>query len=391
MPIDSAMQPAQILTRPTGERYRDDSRRWQSCPHVEITKKGKLFVSIYAGHVEEGAGNFGVLTVSTDGGKTFRSPEAVIEHPDPACGAGGGVLWIDPLERLWVFWPQSMGWHDGRQGVWCSVCEDPDADELVWSPPRRIANGMMSHKPTVLSNGDWLFPCALFRDGCGVRGYGVLPELRHEQFSNLYLSRDQGETIALYSHADIPDRQFDEHLVVEGRDGTLRMLCRTFGGVGESFSYDMGKTWSAGQKSDIEGPCSLFDLRRLKSGRQLLINHYDFKRPLSQAEVESQESAVKKWTGRNNLTALLSEDDGATWPYRLLLDGRDDVSYPDIAEGEDGYLYVVYDYKRVTQREILMARFTEEDVIRGAVESPLGELRILVNKATGRPDVAERD
>jgi len=100
---------------------------------------------------------------------------------------------------------------------------------------------------------------------------------------------------------------------------------------------------------------------------------------------------VKKWTGRSHLTALLSEDDGKTWPYRLLLDARDDVSYPDIAEGEDGCLYVVYDYKRVTQREILMARFTEEDVIKGRLVNPRSRPRILVNKATGQPDVADRD
>lgn len=52
---------------------------------------------------------------------------------------------------------------------------------------------------------------------------------------------------------------------------------------------------------------------------------------------------------------------------------------------------MVYDYKRVTQREILMARFTEEDVIKGRLVNPRSRLRILVNKATGQPDVADRD
>ena len=34
-----------------------------------------------------------------------------------------------------------------------------------------------------------------------------------------------------------------------------------------------------------------------------------------------------------------------------------------------------------------MARFTEEDILRGRVESPAGRLRMLVNRATGQPDV----
>nr|WP_325211250.1 sialidase family protein [uncultured Oscillibacter sp.] len=391
MTKDAAMEPANILIRPKDTRYQDSFRRWQGCPRVEITKAGKLFVSIYTGGAEEDAENYGLLISSRDGGDAPFEMEAVVEHPAPGCGAGGGVLWLDPGGRLWMFWPQSVGWHDGRQGVWCSVCEKPDADELSWSPPRRIANGMMAHKPVVLSNGDWIFCCFLFRDECGVQNYRVRPGLEKEQFSNIYISHDGGKTIALYSHADIPDRQFDEHLVVERSDGSLRMLCRTFGGVGESDSYDMGKTWTPGRKSDIEGPCSLFDLRRLKSGRQLLVNHDGFESPLSQKEIEAQASPVKKWAGRSRLTAFLSEDDGRTWPYKLMLDGREDVSYPDITQGEDGCIYVVYDRKRVTEREILMARFTEEDVISGQLTGSRSRLRILVNKATGQPNVSDRD
>lgn len=96
---------------------------------------------------------------------------------------------------------------------------------------------------------------------------------------------------------------------------------------------------------------------------------------------------VKSWKGRSHLTALLSEDDGKTWPYTLLLDERNEVSYPDAKEAADGYIYVTYDWERVTQREILMARFTEEDILKGQLSSPNGKLRILVNKATGQPDI----
>ena len=94
---------------------------------------------------------------------------------------------------------------------------------------------------------------------------------------------------------------------------------------------------------------------------------------------------VKSWKGRSHLTALLSEDDGKTWPYTLLLDERNEVSYPDAKEAADGYIYVSYDWERVTQREILMARFTEDDILNGKISSSKGKLRILVkqsNRAT---------
>lgn len=73
--------------------------------------------------------------------------------------------------------------------------------------------------------------------------------------------------------------------------------------------------------------------------------------------------------------------------FSLLRKGGLHFAYPDAKEAADGYIYVTYDWERVTQREILMARFTEEDILKGQLSSPNGKLRILVNKATGQPDI----
>ena len=127
------------------------------------------------------------------------------------------------------------------------------------------------------------------------------------------------------------------------------MLVRRYDGIGESFSYDGGYHWVGRGHSGIPGPCSRFFLRRLRSGKLLLINHVDFR-------------------GRNNLAARLSDDDGKTWSTGLLLDGRDNVSYPDGVEDENGTLYVIYDRERLKDREILLAVFREEDILRGAME-----------------------
>jgi hypothetical protein len=44
------------------------------------------------------------------------------------------------------------------------VADDPDAEETTWSEPRRIANGLMLNKPTVLKNADWSLPIGLRRE-----------------------------------------------------------------------------------------------------------------------------------------------------------------------------------------------------------------------------------
>ena len=104
----------------------------------------------------------------------------------------------------------------------------------------------------------------------------------------------------------------------------------------------------------------------------MLINHYEF-------------------TKRNNLTALLSEDDGKTWPYKLLLDGRNDVSYPDAVEAADGYIYITYDRERgcfkedlatamADAREILMAKITEKDILAGQLTDEGSFLQGIISK-----------
>ncbi|MDW7656949.1 MAG: sialidase family protein, partial [Bacillota bacterium] len=174
----------------------------------------------------------------------------------------------------------------------------------------------------------------------------------------------QGRTFSLRGGADVPDRSFDEHMVLEQQDGRLRMLVRTHYGIGQSFSEDSGQTWSAGADAGLGGPCSRFFIGRLRSGRVLLVNHVAFK-------------------GRNNLTVLLSDDDGRTWPYQLLLDERDHVSYPDATETDDGRILIAYDRERYAAREILMATVTEEDIKAGHCVSGQCKLKSVINQASG--------
>lgn len=379
---NESILPARIFMYPKQERFQDSYRRWQGIPSIEVSHKGRIFVNFYSGQEAEVGGNIMILCTSDDGGKSFQSCIAVVEHPHPECRIYDPNLWIDPLGRLWMFWTQAHYFNDARSGVFAAICDDPDAEKLSFCSARRIANGIMMNKPIAMSNGEWLFPCAIWCDECGAKpteNHG----LEKEKYSNVYVSTDMGKTISLRGGADVPQRSFDEHMVIEKLDHTLWMLVRTFYGIGESFSRDFGFTWTKGRPSHIQGPCSRFHITRLKSGRMLLINHYNFEERIDIEDIMNQGN-VKTWRGRSHLTALLSEDDGATWPFSLLLDERNNVSYPDAKEADDGCIYVTYDWERVKEREILMAKFTEDDILKGSIQSPYSKLCILVNKALGR-------
>lgn len=356
--VDLSLAPPIVNTAP-GPEYSAAARRWQGIPGIERTSAGRLWACWYSGGTGEGPENYVVLATSTDDGQTWREPVLVIDPPAPV-RAFDPVLWRDPLGRLWLFWAQSEGWFDGRAGVWAIVAED--AERPVWSLPRRLCHGVMMNKPTVTRTGEWLLPAAVWDREPRT------PGLEEVRCSGLYCSTDVGATWTWRGGANVPHRTFDEHLVLERADGTLWLLVRTAYGIGESFSADGGRTWTPGRPSAIAGPDARFHLRRLSSGRLLLVNHHLF-------------------TGRSHLTALLSEDDGQTWPARLLLDERSQVSYPDATEAEDGRVFVIYDHGRTTEREILVAVFREEDVLCGRCVSQDARLRILVSRAGGGAEI----
>jgi len=244
--------------------------------------------------------------------------------------------------------------------------DNPGEDSPSWSSPRRLCDGIMINKPTVLSSGEWLLPVAVWALGLNVMDERYGHEIQGNTGSKAYISRDKGDTWQFLGMSDVEERACDEHMIVERRDGSLWMLVRTRTGVGEAFSADRGKTWTEGEpsRSVTHIPHSRFFIRRLDSGNLLLVKH----------DPPNQKN-------RSHLKAFLSKDDGGTWVGGLLLDERKYVSYPDGLQAEDGTLYIIYDFQRTGQRKILMAIFTEEDVKAGQCVSAKARLRVLVNQA----------
>lgn len=345
------------------KNYYTFCRIWQGIPAVEVTKKGRVFSAFYSGGTKEQVNNFVVLVKSEDG-INFSEPIAAVFRENYRCY--DPCLWIDPIGRLWFIWACAP-----EHAVFASVCEDPDADNLVFSDVFKIGEDVMMNKPTVISTGEWLFPVAVWHRNVKTGGFDSGKE-DSERKAFVYRTIDGGSSFTRLGGADIEKRSFDEHMIVERKDGSLAMYVRTSYGIGVSYSFNGGKTWTAGEDSGLGGPSSRFYIGRLRSGRLLLVNHVNFR-------------------GRNNLTAMLSEDDGKTWKYKLLLDGRSNVSYPDVKEADDGYIYIAYDRERGaflnsldaayrSAREILLSKITEEDIISGSLIDAGSRLGIIISK-----------
>lgn len=395
LPADAPWPPPVDFTHPQmpyvnmdpGADYADTERMFQGIPSIAVAPGGRLWATWYAGGTGEAQANYVVLATSGDDGRTWSAPKIVV---DPPFRASEPAVWTDPGGRLWFIfnlYPVRSSVEDRREmqqrvgstasydafihqynfvgtQMWAMTTGNPDAEAPGWDAPRLIA--MESHnmnKPTVLSDGTWVWPAAPVTSA-----RGLLPR-------PLY-STDAGRTFTYRGPVPVPAplANAHEYQVVERRDGSLWLLNRVGSGIGESFSTDGGHTWTEMRPAEITHTVSRFFITRLLSGRLLLVKH----------------GPVDADVGRSRLMAFLSDDDGATWTGGLMVDERPGTSYPDGQQTPDGIIRIIYDYNRHHDKEILMAAFTEEDVAAGKAVSPHAAFRVVVNKALARNTVHDR-
>lgn len=346
---------AEVIHNP-GSEYSEETRYWQGCPTILRTSGGILYAGFFTGGtVEPSPHNYNVLQCSRDNGNSWVTLLVIAGNPKKKLRALDIQLWLDPQKRMWVFWTQRndrfIDKHHEHLSVCAIICDDPDAEELQWSMPRYVSPGYLRTQPTVLSDGrvllftyDWISDCYTFSE-----------------------STDGGESYQQQYGGRKVATPFDEAMAVERCDGSIWMLARSNGGaLAESVSCDGGKSWSDGLLTDLRSPSTRFFLQRLRSGRLLLIKN---------------DSIAPR---RDHLTAYLSEDDGLSWPWKMIID-VEDVSYPDAVEDSNGAIYIIYDYGRHSAKEILMACITEEDIMAGTLCTETSFLKRKVSKAPQFP------
>ncbi|MGE4488739.1 MAG: sialidase family protein [Kiritimatiellales bacterium] len=333
---------------------------------MAVTPGGRLWAVWYAGVTPgEDQNNYVVLATSGDDGKTWRETLAIDPDGSGPVRAFDPEIWMTPDGTLYVFWAQTVG-HDGTvAGVWTLKITNPEDAKPAYEAPKRLTDGVMMCKPIVLSSGEWVLPVSTWR--------------KTDHSARMVVSSNQGKTWNVRGACNVPEnvRSFDEHMIVERKNGSLWLLARTNYGIGESVSTDRGKTWPVLTPSSIPHTSSRFFITRLQSGNLLLVKHG----PMNQK------------TGRSHLMAFISKNDGKTWSGGLLLDERSGISYPDGQQVADGTIYITYDYGRTAERNILFTSFQEEDAAAGRNVSDRVRLPQIISDARGgqtkKPTVSE--
>lgn len=340
-------------------------------PSIAVSKGGRLWATWYGGNTGgEDSNNYCTLAASADGGRTWKDVLVADPDGDGPLRAFDPEVWVSPDNRL--FWT----WTERKSELWSKAkhpnagcLSDPKLDRLMCAEfpadgeiggeipkPRQIARGVMMCKPAVLDDGTWLFPVA---------HWGEAPS------ACFYASADKGKTFSFRGGITVPERNrsFDEHTVVQLGNGELLSFLRSQNGtnVFESVSRDRGFTWSEAKPAGFKHASARHFLKKLSDGRLLLVKH----------------GAIGEDCGRSKLTAYISDDGGKNWKGGLMIDKRFGVSYPDGDQGPDGTIYVVYDRDRLGAQEILMKKFTADDVLAAKSADPAFRKPVTVTGLAG--------
>jgi predicted neuraminidase len=213
--------------------------------------------------------------------------------------------------------------------------------EAATEPIKRQTGWMTRVHPLRLPSGRILLPC--YTDGFNV---GIVA-----------ISDDEGATWRA-SGAMVGAGSIQPSLV-RHQDGTLSAFLRDNGPppkrVLVSHSTDEGETWSVARDITIPNPGSSVDVIALESGAWLFVGN----------DTEAE---------RKQITAYLSDDEGATWGVgRVLESGEGAYHYPSVIQARDGRIHALFTHRDAEGASIRHMILTEAWVREGTLSAPESE------------------
>jgi len=355
-------------------KHRINLRLFQGCPQIEISEGGRLWATWFGSNVQAERApfhydQFSVISTSADDGKTWK--EVFVFDPSELLGAGASdpMLWKDAEGEIRFIGHRNID-LGGRDEFACSAWEftmlDPENERTAWTAPRLLGNKNLSvMKPLLFPDG------TILRSMDDFKLVGTPDRVRIRFLKEAV----DGKPIFVSALPVDNDASFAEQMPILRSDGSLFTFYRAKQGQKLAESFDGGRTWKLGgyypMQFSINTKCIL---KTLPSGRVLLVaNDVQMKRESGQRiyfysdENGNERELEQHQTARTRMTAYLSDDDGKTFPHKMLLCDDGQISYPSATLGKDGSIYIVYDQGRgvIGQHTIFLSKVSEADILAG--------------------------
>jgi predicted neuraminidase len=228
--------------------------------------------------------------------------------------------------------------------AWWGVVKTSSDQGATWSEPRKLPAEMLGpikDKPIELPNGEVLCPSST--EGHGWR-------VHFERFHQL---DGKWESTGPLNGADVSLIQ--PTILKLGGENLLALARSKQTRIFQATSQDMGKTWSAFEKTSLPNPNSGIDAVTLADGRHLLVYNHTAK-------------------GRTPLNLALSAN-GKKWQATLVIESEPgEYSYPAIIQTKDGLVHVTYTWNRQRIKHVAVdpQKLQPKDFVDGAWPTSIG-------------------
>ena len=275
-----------IVFYPNNSEHKEENREFQCGPAIAVTQKGRLFFAWEAGgYMEPCNDQYLILRYSDDFGKTLSDDILEINfNKEYNIHVSDSVLWIDPLEKLHVFWcqedatPYDVGhvpkyFYNSKGQRWCAVdgllfkdflrctweivCDNPNEKKLKWSKPRSVFDGNMINPPIVLKSGRWVYPSYI----------------SDEETISYYISDNKGKTFVKKTGGKMLKTQCAETSFYEGNEGEIVFLQRSYGKLGKAISCDNAESFGDAYETEIYNCNTKATSLKLSNGHILICNN----------------------------------------------------------------------------------------------------------------------
>src|SRR5579862_385238 len=293
-----------------------------SCHASTITQasSGNLLCAWFGG-TDEGEEDVCIWLSHSDGSE-WSQPQKVAEAEDVPCW--NPVLFTMPSKEILLFYKAGKTPRE-----WSGFLKRSFDEGKTWSEESGFPAGIVGpekNKPLLLHNNTLL--CGSARES--YKRWGCWMDI----------TPDSGQTWTKSAPINVPSQLFGiiQPALFYSKPGEIRMLTRShqIGHICTAVSYDEGKTWTDAEATSLPNPNAGIDAVRLADGRILLVYNH------------SQDK-------RSPLNVALSEDGGATWDMKVILeDASGEYSYPSVIQTDNGYVHIVYTWKRKRIKHIVL-------------------------------------
>jgi len=317
----------------TGSEFIFDSAPFAACHASTVVElaNGDL-MSAWFGGAGEGKPDVAIWGSRRAAGK-WTEPAEMVREPQTPCW--NPVLFYSKGGRLWLYYKFGTSpsqWTAGRK---YSVDHGKS-----WSAVEHLPAGIygpIRAKPLVMEDGTIV-------SGTSVESY-------RSWAAWIERSTDGGRTFARIGPITLPDasgepddgkstRGLIQPSVVSLGGNRLRVYMRSTQNIGHvcvADSADRGVTWTQARALDVPNPNSGIDAVGLRDGRVVLVYN----------------NASK---GRSPLNLAVSRDGEKFTMFRTLEDAPgEEFSYPNVIQGKNGDLHIVYTWRRKKIRYLKLA------------------------------------